>query len=72
MRRTRYKLKKSVAEQVIRGDNPRVDDSQDLTHDDMFGDQERRSALDASETDESENEGAGDGNMGRTTRKSEE
>jgi hypothetical protein len=72
MKRSKYKLKKGVAEQIIRGVNPSVESAQDLTHDDMFGDQTKTSALDASETDESENEGAGDGKMGRTTRNSEE
>ena len=41
-------------------------DLQELTHDELSGYENKESSLAASSTDENEDEGLGDGNMGRS------
>jgi hypothetical protein len=68
----KYKLKKGAASEILGGSDPKVSDAADLTHDEIFGDQSNIPALDSSETGEDENEGLGDGNMGRAVRNPDE
>jgi hypothetical protein len=68
----KYKLKKDAARSIIEGAAPNVRDAADLTHDEIFGDQSTTPALNSSETGEDENEGLGDGKMGRAVRNPDE
>jgi hypothetical protein len=68
----KYKLKDGIAEEVAKGTPSLNDDAADLTHDELFGDQLRKDDLDTSQTDEGENEGLGDGNIGRSENPADE
>ena len=70
--RKKYKLKKGAASEILEGSDPKVSDAADLTHDEIFGDKSNAPALDSSETGEDENEGLGDGKMGRAVRNPDE
>jgi hypothetical protein len=65
-KRQKYKLKGGIEEEVVKGPPSMNEDAADLTHNELFGDQPRREDLRTSQTEESENEGLGDGNIGRS------
>lgn len=70
-RKRKFSLKPGVAEKIVKGE-PVADDASDLTNQELFGDNRQGEALDESDTDESANEGVGNGTIGRSTRNPEE
>ena len=63
------KPKKNVKEIPVRSEHvPK--DLQELTHEELSGYENKESSLATSSTDENENEGLGDGNMGRNNKNS--
>ena len=68
----KYKLKKGATSEILGGGDSKASDAADLTHDEIFGDQSNTPSLDSSDSGEDENEGVGDGNMGRAVRNPDE
>ena len=62
---------KSTKHKTVPGSRGHVPkDLQELTHEELSGYENKESALAASSTDENEDEGLGDGNMGRSNKNS--
>jgi hypothetical protein len=67
LRKKKYKIDDKVAEDIIKGRTTKSPDAEGLTHDELFGKPSPDRSLEESETDERDDEGLGDGKMGRTT-----
>lgn len=70
-RKRKYTLKPGVAEKVVKGESE-PNDVDGLTHQELFGHDRRGESLDESDSDETANEGVGNGTIGRSTRDPEE
>lgn len=69
-RKSKFKVKPGEIERVVKGEAPAS--AEDLTHQEYFGSGSEASSLNSSEADENENEGVGDGTIGRSVRNPEE
>lgn len=71
-RKRKYKLKEGVADEVIRGASRPPEGADDLIQKEHFGEFHNETDLNSSDDEEGANEGLGDGNIGRTTRNTDE
>ena len=65
-KRNKYKVKKRELDNMIKGEQHTPAGSSDLDKLEFFG-SKKKEDLNASQTDDNEDEGLGDGNMGQAT-----
>ena len=66
--KVKYRLKNGETERIVKGQDVKISSSDDLTHDEFFGEKSSELRLDESDTGEGANEGLGDGRIGRPAR----
>lgn len=69
-RKSKFRVKPGEIDKVVKNDTPAS--AGDLTRQEFFGSPAEGSTLNSSDADENENEGVGDGTIGRSVRNPEE